>query len=68
LDLKYKSFEAKQKTKRKRTRTKKKEKGSHWADPGIGPAQQPPNQPSRPHPATPFLTLSFSFSFSFLPS
>jgi hypothetical protein len=46
----------------------KKEKGSHWADPGTGPAQQPPNQPSQPHPATPFLTLYFSFSFSFLPS
>jgi hypothetical protein len=24
----------------------KKEKGSHWADPGTGAAQKPPNQPS----------------------
>jgi hypothetical protein len=37
--------------KRKRFRTKKRGKGSHWADPGTEPAQQP------------FLPLSFSFSF-----
>jgi hypothetical protein len=40
----------------------KKEKGSHWADPGTGPAQQPPNQPTR-GPLLPSLSFTFSLFY-----
>jgi hypothetical protein len=48
---------------KKKESGQKKEKGSHWADPGTGPAQQPPNQPTcGPSPPLPFL-LPFLYLF-----
>jgi hypothetical protein len=47
------------KTENEKELEQKKEKGSHWADPGTGPAQQPPNQPTRGR-----LLPSLSFTFS----
>jgi hypothetical protein len=47
------------KTEKKKNQNKKKEKGSHWADPGTGPAQKPPNQPTRGLSSPPF---PFAFS------
>jgi hypothetical protein len=47
----------------KKNQNKKKEKGSRWADPGTGPAQKPPNQPSLAvFPPRPLSSSPFSFS------
>jgi hypothetical protein len=63
LEPNCKSYGRKGKTEKEKEEIKKKEeKGSHWADPGTGPAQQPPNQPTRGS-SLPFL-LPFLFIFA----